>query len=70
VALVGGLADGFLVTLGEYRSLPAWRLLEALAREGDCSWPPSVDCKRFLCFRRRSAKSNSITLRVSLSYLT
>jgi hypothetical protein len=41
-----------------------------VARVGDCSWSPPGDCEGFLCLPRRSAKGNSNTLRVSLSYLT
>jgi hypothetical protein len=43
VALGDHFADGFLVTLGEYRHLAGLEELEALAREGDWSWPPLVD---------------------------
>jgi hypothetical protein len=41
-----------------------------MARVSDCSWPPLGDCERFLCLPRWSAKGDSNTLRVSLSYLT
>ena len=36
-------ASGFLVTLGEYHHLAGLEDLGALARVGDCSWPPLVD---------------------------
>jgi hypothetical protein len=41
-----------------------------VARVSDCSWPLLGDCEGFLCLFRRSAKGNSNTLCVSLSYLT
>jgi hypothetical protein len=39
-ALEDRCGRGDLVTLGEYRLLDGLEIVEALAREGACSWPP------------------------------